>query len=661
MLNDRSSESKQPGLLIANIRADVVVQATQAAPSFHDDFASTDTLASRWTTSGNVTVSDNALRLSRSLATIRSETTAISKPFDLSPGTWQVQYSWNSDLHSPDNSYHGSVVLDVFDSAGEILGTLPIDIGFGQHDGENVSKAVAIPVAATKGRFRVDLKKTYGSFSIAALSASRLKVQPIEQKVERVLLATDAIGNLFIPSDEVMFHVTVQATQPLLADEQRIRYRVADYLSADIVPMSDVMLAKRPRRNGRFIYAADITLPKGKLSVGKYHELHVSIPIGADNETTEYTGFARLPIADTKRYPAEDVPFTIRNWDSRIPDYFRLADRLGLRMLGVWGGWSPDSPNKPDCPGIELVQSLGAKWITGTPAAQIERDGFAKYSEPSLRAGMKNFLEAYADKDLAMIAMGNEPHGTGEKVLENVRAYRAIYETVKTFDPSIHVIGTSVEPNEEYFKAGYQNYLDSYDFHIYERYTDVRRTMGEYRALMKKYDAVKPIHSTELGLNSQGQTRLAVSREMIKKIVSFFAEGGTTVSWFTIQYPDPDGKARGQSGDSHCMFDCKYNLYNPRLDAITHYHLVNGIGVKKFVREQQLDNGIQSCLFCDEHKNFLQVLWSDEMPVEHSLSMKSGKQLRLINIDGTQQTLLSKNGRVNVKVSVDPILVLYTQ
>ena len=29
---------------------------------------------------------------------------------------------------------------------------------------------------------------------------------------------------------------------------------------------------------------------------------------------------------------------------------------------------------------------------------------------------------------------------------------------------------------------------------------------------MKKYDAVKPIHSTELGLNSQGQTRLAVGR-----------------------------------------------------------------------------------------------------------------------------------------------------
>ena len=147
-------------------------------------------------------------------------------------------------------------------------------------------------------------------------------------------------------------------------------------------------------------------------------------------------------------------------------------------MLGVWGGWSAKEPYKPHCPGIDLCGQLGAKWITGTPASSVERQGFAEYSEDALRQGMKNFLQAYADQGLAMIAMGNEPHGTGEKVLENVRAYRAIYESVKAFDPRIQVIGTSVEPNEEYFRAGYQNYLDSYDFHIYEHYTNVRRTIA---------------------------------------------------------------------------------------------------------------------------------------------------------------------------------------
>ncbi|MCA9139872.1 MAG: hypothetical protein KDB00_24030, partial [Planctomycetales bacterium] len=85
----------------------------------------------------------------------------------------------------------------------------------------------------------------------------------------------------------------------------------------------------------------------------------------------------------------------------------------------------------------------------------------------------------------------------------------------------------------------------------------------------------EPIHSTELGLNSQGQARLTVAIELIKKCTVFFAEGGKTVSWFTIQYPDKEGKARGQFGDAHCVFDCKFNHYNPRLDAIAYYNMIN--------------------------------------------------------------------------------------
>ena len=108
---------------------------------------------------------------------------------------------------------------------------------------------------------------------------------------------------------------------------------------------------------------------------------------------------------------------------------------------------------------------------------------------------------------------------------------------------------------------------------------------------------------------------------MIKKITVFFAEGGSTVSWFTIQYPDPQGKARGQFGDAHCVFDCKYNLYNPRLDAITHYNLVNGICDKKFVEEKHYPGGVQAYLFRDAAGDCLQVLWWDEARGEHSHSL----------------------------------------
>lgn len=665
MLNKRSNKANKPDLYISDIRADVVVDAATTPATFTDNFESLKDFKENWNSEGDIGITDSsgskngkALLIKRTLEKLQTKTSIIGKSFNVTPGTWQIQFIKKSNLHSPDNSYHCSVALEILNSSNKVVETLSVDIGYGKHDWKKVSQTVQLPRDAVNARFVLELKKTYGSFFLDELSAARLNVPPIQQRVERVLLATSATGNLFLPDKPVSYQVTVEANKPLPVSEQRLRYSVRDYWGALQLSPGEVALTRKARKNGLFIYTAEVPLPEKKLDIGKYYEFHVEIPQGASDPVSEYSGFAVLPTATNKRFSPELIPFTIRNWDSRIPVYFGLADRLGLRMLGVWGGWSSKSPYKPHCPGIDLCKELNAKWITGTPASQIERNGFKQYTEESLRKGMKNFLQAYADKGLAMIAMGNEPHGTGQKVLENVKAYRAIYETVKAFDPNIHVMGTSVEPNEEYFRAGYQKYLDSYDFHIYEHYSKVRQTIQQYRQLMKKYDAVKPIHSTELGLNSQGQTRLAVSREMIKKLVSFFAEGGETVSWFTIQYPDPKGKARGQFGDSHCMFDCKYNLYNPRLDAITHYHLINAISVKKFVEEKHYSDGVQSYLFRDDKGNCLQVLWLDEKRKDVFVPLTIEDPVHLIDIDGTQQMLQSAKG-VTITVSDDPILLLY--
>ncbi|MFT7639047.1 MAG: hypothetical protein ACI9G1_000774, partial [Pirellulaceae bacterium] len=666
MLNVRSSEAKKPDLFIANIRADVVVEATELPATSTHGFESLAEFQDNWQASGVVKLAGkgasgtkNSLLLERTLATLQQHTSCSNKLFAVSPGTWQVNYSWKSDLYSPDNSYHGSVALELFDRAGKLLESVPVGIGFGKCDWKKVSRTLSLPTGCATARFRFQLNKTYGSFQVDELTASRLKLQPIERRVERIRIASDSLGNLFLPGEEIVFQATIEANKPLPLGGQSVRYSVRDYWGAGLIPSGNFTLVRQAPKGGRFIYTADVALPASAIEIGKYHELHIEVPQDAGDPVAEYSGFAVLPPAPSKQYPAEDVPFTIRNWDSRIPAYFRLSDRLGLRMMGVWGGWTPQSPYKPSCPGIDLCEELNAKWITGTPASQIERNGFENYSEESLRKGMRNFLESYADKGLAMIAMGNEPHGTGEKVLENVRAYRAIYETVKSFDPKVHVMGTSVEPNEEYFRAGYQKYLDSYDFHIYEDYANVRRTMKEYRGLMEKYNAVKPLHSTELGLNSQGQTRLAVSREMIKKFVSFFAEGGATVSWFTIQYPDPQGKARGEFGDSHCMFDCKYNLYNPRLDAITHYQLINAICVKKFVEERRYAGDAHAYLFRDEQGHCLQALWLDGRRQDVFVPLATEDEVRLIRIDGTTQILHCEDGGVTVSLSDDPLLLMY--
>jgi hypothetical protein len=665
MLNIDSHEGRKPDLTITDIRADVLVEAKVKPSAFNERFESESPLAD-WQTAGIVrndspghAESGQALLLKRSLDHLKDDTWTTSPVFEVSAGSWQVQYAWKAKLHSPDNSYHGSVTLHVLDRTGRLIEKIPIGIGYGNENWQRFSKMIVLPKAAYQARFRIQMNKTYGSFWLDDLSAAPLRIQPIEQRIERILLATDAMGNLFLPGDKTTFQVTVEASKPLPTEQHAVRYSIRDYWGAEQLPPGEVTLQTAPRRENRFIYSTEINLPSDRLAVGKYYELHVEIPQEDGDAVEEYSGLAVLPPAITKKYAPELIPFTIRNWDSRISIYFDLADRIGLRLMGVWGGWSSSPPYKPHCPGIDRCKELGAKWITGTPASNIERNGFSDYSEESLRKGMKNFLQKYAQSGMAMIAMGNEPHGTGDKVRDNVRAYRAIYESVKAFDPAIHVIGTSVEPNPEYFKAGYQNYLDSYDFHIYEHYTNVRRTIRDYRALMKQYGAVKPIHSTELGLNSQGQTRHAVALEMIKKFTVFFAEGGSTVSWFTIQYPDPQGKARGQFGDSHCVFDCKYNLYNPRLDAITYYNMVNGICDKKFVEEMHYPGGIQAYLFRDRQDNCLQVLWLDDGRKDVLLPLPTLQNVELIRVDGSRTILQSMSGGISLSLSAEPVLLLY--
>lgn len=146
---------------------------------------------------------------------------------------------------------------------------------------------------------------------------------------------------------------------------------------------------------------------------------------------------------------------------------------------------------------------------------------------------------------------------------------------------------------------------------------------------------------------------------MIKKFTVFFAEGGDTVSWFTIQYPDPQGKARGQFGDSHCVFDCKYNLYNPRLDAIVHYNMINGICDKRFLQQMQYPDGIQAYLFRDRRGGCLQVVWLDDDRRDVLIPLPAKQDVELVHLDGSRTNMQSTAQGISVTVSQEPVLLLY--
>lgn len=662
MLSTRSSDGGPMTMELSDIAMDTVVEAEEASMSWKDDFEATSALAA-WNLEGDAEVvaegNGHAVRLARDIDHINDPTSMTGPMSRVNRGTWMLRYRYRSDLESRDNSFHGETKLLVANAAGEVIDTVSLGIGFGKTEWTNNEQTVTLPAEAASARIQTELHKAYGQFFVDDFSIARLSVQPAEPTIENIKIASSATGNLFYPGEAVAFHLNVATFKPLAAEDQSISYRVLDYRGDEQFAGGPVAL--EPASGVDRQYEAAIELPVDRINLGQFYELHVEVPQGAGSPVTEFSGFAMLPEAASKQYEPKQIPFTIRNWDGRIGDYFYLADRLGLRQIGLWGGWSSEPPYKPHLPGIDTIRKLDAGWITGTPASSVERDGFGKVTEEMLRQGMTNFLQEFADDRLMMICQGNEPHGTGQKVLDNIKAYKANYEAVKAFNARIEVVGTSVEPNDEYFRNGYQNYLDSYDFHVYEHYTNVRLAMQQYKELMQKYDAVKPIHSTELGLNSQGQARLAVAIELIKKCTVFFAEGGETVSWFTIMYPDTKGKARGGFGDAHCVFDCKFNNYNPRLDAIAHYNIINAMLDKRFVGEQQHEDGTQAFLFQNQKGQCLQILWNDVVPTTRAIKVPSGVAAEIIQIDGRRSSLKSEAGKVNVDVSVEPVFVTYSE
>lgn len=655
MVNKDSLPDSVGTLEVGTILATTVMESQAGRMVWSDSFRQ----PSQWEWEGQVQVLDQGkqqvLQLSQDFNQ-STPTSATGPVFEIQPGPHRVTFRDFAKLESPDNSYRGQLELEVLDRERRLVETIVLDGKSGQSDWKRNQSLVTIPDQARFARFRGEIKKAAGEYRVDDIAISRLSIAATDQTIQDIRIQSGALGGLFQPEQPVAFQLTVNTKRPLTESEVEVRYSVKDYRGNEVLALKSISLHPAPDQENT--YVGRIELDDSSLPIGQFFELHLEVPQGGSEPFSEFSGFARLPEAPANQFASDRIPFTVRNWDGRVKDYFYLSHRLGLRTLGVWGGWEKKPPYEPYLPGVQRCEELSLSWITGTPAAEIERNGFGDLTEEGLRLGIQNFLKAYQDRGLTAVALGNEPHGTGDKVIENVKAYRILYQAIKEFDSEVHVLGTSVEPNREYFEAGYQNYLDSYDFHIYESYENVRRTMREYRALMEEFDATKPLHSTELGLNSQGLARTDVACEMIKKCTVFFAEGGATVGWFTIQYPDPAGKARGQFGDAHCMFDCKFNNYNARLDAVTYYHLINSLLEKTFVSEQASDDGCQQFLFQSPETGKLWVVWNDQQTARTRVKVGSGKSVRLIHLDGRQQTVTPQGDWLDLEAGREPILVL---
>ena len=648
----------KPGIRDLWLNSVTITGPTSPPPPYQEDFISShDSEKSLPKINGTTPL---GLVISRSIDSRSKDSSITLRDFPAMPGSWKIDAGLSTDLASPDNSYQALLTLQALDADGELLESFTIADLFGKNDAGKITRTVDLPARTTRARFKAVILKASGTFTISHISATFLKESDLNTNpVSRILFQTAELGNLLFPDSPRTVEITVHAAKPLPDTKRDLAITVRDYWGVEQAPLSTLLLGPAERKGGKFIHSAILDLTEARLRIGTYYEIEASYSAPGMEPFSHQTSLAILPEARTHQFAPMEIPFTARNWDNRIQEYIRLTHRLGVRICGLWGTWDSKPPYEAKVPGLELVDELGMGWLTTTPAKFIE-DGKRDYDETALRQGAKNLITQFGDHRPLIINLGNEPHGTGKIVEDNVAAYKAIYKAIKEADPTIPVVATSVEPNEEYFKNGYGKYCDAFDFHVYESPEKVRKTIQKYRALQEKYDCVKPIWSTELGLNSQGQTRLTVASEVYKKAAAFFAEGGENFSWFGLLYPDKEGKSHGSSGDSHNVFDCRFTRYAPRLDAIAYYNTVNSIADKKFVSEKSYPDGTQATLFRNAKNETLQILWNEKGWVDVSLPLAAKGEITLTRIDGTLTTLQPDENGTTISIGKDPLLLTYT-
>ncbi|MEI6165818.1 MAG: hypothetical protein WCS52_01345 [bacterium] len=624
-------------------------------------FEDSNVLPAGWKSEGTVKVAKDAFKGANSLALERvkaerenpcSATTAI---FPVVPGVWEISAAMSVDLESPDASYCGSLHFEAIDASGKVIETMEIATPYGQKPWQVVKKQVRTPLQTTAGRLVARINKTVGTFRLDDLAVKPLDTTKKLPAVDRIVLATAALGNLFKPEDRRAYTISVESTRALSEAEQVVTWSVRDYWGGEQAAPGTVTVKANGKNKTRFRYEASVDLAAVPLEMGRYYEFHAQVPLSDNEPFKNSSGFATLPIAATKSFPPAKIPFNSRNWDGRIGEYIRLADRLGVRWIGLWGDNN-----------MNLCKELGAGVVTGCGAnvGSIERKGkdWEKWTdEATIRKAVQDYFAkngAYPQKPLGVV-FGNEPNITGEHLKTVMKAYKIAYDEVKKVAPETVVIPTSVPPIEEWFQAGYGEIGDVYDFHVYETPESVRQSIKDYQALMKKYKCEKPIWSTEIGLNSQGLTRQHISGDMIRKFAAFFAAGGVNIGWFDYLYPDPDGKALGTSGDSFNMFDSRYCKYAVRLDGVCCYNLMNGILDKKFTAEKTWADGTYACLFRNPAGECFVTLWRGKGRADLFLPLPGVKEVTVIHIDGRRTVMQAGGKGIGLTVCADPLLLAF--
>jgi len=659
-------------LVASTVSALVLLQSSAAsAEGFEGGFEKLAELPQDWKVQGKISLDakstykgKSSILFERTEKEVDNPTSLTMESFPAREGLWELSVAFKSELYSPDSSFNGAIHLETIDSSGKVLDNFEFALVTKKDDWKEFKKVVDISSGAVSARFKINMNKTHGKFNVAALSAKYLGPSPKANMIfSAIKFSSKSLGNIFYPGEKLSFEVIVECRKDWPSDNREIKCVITDYWGAEYSKPIAVRLGAPEKTGRKTQYKGNLDLSGLKLEDGKYYAIMGFAEFADTEPYQEGSSFVLLPRPITKNYKPQEIPVISNSWNNKEKDHFFLSDRIGARWCGIFSGWGAKAPYEPFAPGIEYCKELDLGAVLGcgpVHAVEYHLGNYKDYNETSMREGAKNLINKYKDYVPLIVRMGNEPHGNAERVKEDVAVYKPTYEGVKQADPKVTVIGTSCGPTEEFFKQGFLDYLDAVDFHTYEDPLHMKKTFKRYDELFAKYGGrKKPVWSTEIGLNSQGMSRLAVARDLIKKFAVFFASGGEMISWFDIFYPDPEAKIVGSNGESFDVFNSKYNFYSPKLTAVAYYNMINGICIKKVVDSKLYGDETEAVLFRDRDGKCMLIIWKEKERKDVFLPLDNVGPVRFLRIDGSSAALDAKGKGLTLTLSEDPLVLFF--
>ncbi|HBC85653.1 MAG TPA: hypothetical protein DCZ94_01735 [Lentisphaeria bacterium] len=609
-----------------------------------------------------------SLKLTRDSVTL-PETEASSDKFKVEKGIYEISGAMKSDLYTQDLSFNAALTIVFFDSNAKEVEKRTVIYLCGKNAWKIFKERIQCPDKADKAKLSLVINKTHGSVWLDNLKISYLGKASSDSSC-RIVFKSSNLGFMFLPDEAPIILMNVESEEPLPESSMDFTWELCDYWGETFcAPQTEKLSSNGKNPKGLIVYSATFDLKPLSPKIGPYYEIKTSIPLENGKMLKDKMSFAILPEAETFKHDPMDIPFGAHTWNATVYEYFPLSARLGLRRCLTFWMYPKEAPYEPKYDeGYAYDSRLGwpAKFKMlpyGAlyPAMDNEHYKISPYSEESLRSGVRQSIEKYRSKGLWAFQIGNEPPFWDlEKVKDDVNTYRIVYEEIKKVDPTVVAIGSAIGPSEEFFKAGFQAYQDVYNVHAYSDLGELRNAMAKYKELFAKYGGKKPIWSTEIGSKSQGLTRHEIAKDIVKKAVCFFADGGEYFTWFaTGGMPDPDGKRTGTYSDSMDLFAAKYNMHLPRIDAIAYYHLINSMCDKKFVKEIQDTSGVSEFLFKNKKGNCLAVLWNTKSTADICLDLPDVSEVQIKYLDGRNIKTNAAGKGVNIRVGEDPVFVLF--